>query len=174
MSTFQPVIPIFSTDHSVGDSILTVNKESTTKYPISVLAIAKTHKLKKIVVVDSNFSSFWQLYRNAKDLEVDFIYGQKIRICADINQKDENSIKTESNVIVIAKNSEGYSDLIQLYSQGRHGFYYVPRIDWNILNKFYTENLIILIPFYSSFLAYNTLRLNYCANPSFSSFTPVF
>ncbi len=50
--------------------------------------------------------------------------------------------KNYSHLILLAKNKEGYKNLSKLSTLGHtEGFYYKPRIDWELLEK-YNEGLI--------------------------------
>ena len=178
------IIPIFSSEHSISSSILTVDtfKEEKGKSivpddaPVSIFAIAKQHKLELPLIVDSDISGFWKIYKNAKELEQKYVYGLKLTVCADLNDKSPESEKTESNVIILFKNSRAYYDMVPLYSlastvgmvkTGR-------RLDWKTLHQYWTENFQLCIPFYSSFLARNLLRYNHTALPDFGKLSPTF
>lgn len=182
-------IPLFSTDHSICDSILTLSKaiykmevttndkdeeieketdEVTIKPPASVFAIAKIHDIKPLYLVESSLSGFWGAYQTAKNLKIPMVFGYKVAVCGDMAVKTPDSVFSESNVIVFLKNAKGYQDLIKISSKASlEGFYYRPRIDWKVLNELWTPNLALGVPFYSSFIAKNLLRFKYCAFPNF-------
>ncbi len=70
------------------------------------------------------------------------------------------------------KNSDAYKDLIRIYSKAAtDGLYYLPRLDWKTLQSMWTENLILSIPSYSSFLHNNLLKGNECV-PDFGKIKP--
>ena len=160
------IIPLFSTSASLkSGGIFTVNKagdrerpDSPKKGPISVCNIAKDDGFKQVYLVETNFVNFMLGYKNLKDAKADLVFGLKLVVCEDMNDKNDTSFKTESKVIIFLKNSDGYQALIKIYSKAaQDGFYYVPRIDWKTLKAMWSENLILSLPFYSSFLAKNTL-----------------
>ena len=66
------------------------------------------------------------------------------------------------------KNTNAYSDLIKITScASKEGFYYKPNIDFEHLKNLWTKNLILMIPFYDSFLFKNTLE-GYNCIPKYS------
>lgn len=183
MSTDFITIPLFTTHHSIGESVLTVesdifNKDKTvdmTAAPLSVFAIAKHHKQESLVVVDSDISAYWKLYKGAKELDLNLIYGLKITVCADMADKEPSSEKTESSVIIFFRNSQAYYDFVPIYSDAsiignRKG----RRLDWKTLNERWTANFALCLPFYSSFIARNLLVLDQKSYPDFGAIKPTF
>lgn len=93
--------------------------------------------------------------------QAQFIFGLKICVCADMNDKSDESLKTESNVIIFIKNTQGYSDLIRISNRAwTDGFYYQGRADWTLLKKYWTPNLSLALPFFSSFIAKNQMTFS--------------
>ncbi len=169
------IIPLFTTDYSVGKSILTLEEASEIKEdePISITSIAKKYKINPAFVVESSMTGFVKAYKHFKELDIQFIFGLMLVMVDDIKQKNEESFETENKVIVLLNNQDGYSDLIKIFSvAATEGKYYVPRLDWKNLKKFWTKNLSLAIPMYDSFLANNMLRVASCI-PDFPE-EPVF
>lgn len=166
------IIPLFSTSASLKQGgIFTVEKAGTaekakhSKGPISLCDLVKQEGLKQIHLVESNFVNFMQAFKNLKSADCNLAFGLKLVICDDMQDKTEQSFVNESKVVIFMKNDVGYKPLIHIYSKAAtDGFYYVPRIDWKTLNQMWSENLILALPYYSSFLARNTL--------SFASIVP--
>lgn len=170
----KDIVPIFSSHYSLGRSTLTLEKpeEIVDNKPISIISVAKKYELNEICLVEDNFSGFIESYKNTKDNNIQLKFGLKLVICNDINDKSEESFKSESKVIIWMKNSAGYSDLIRIYSKAAcDGFYYIPRLDWKNLQSMFTENLILSIPSYSSFLHNNLLKGSECV-PDFGKIKP--
>lgn len=182
------LIPVFTTHHSISESILTAdtdifvkeNEKKTSKVnleasPISVLALAKHYGQKTLFVVDSDISAYWKLYKACKELGIQLIFGLKMTVCDDIADKEPTAEKTESNVIICFRNSQAYYDFVPLYSfastvgkrQGR-------RVDWKNLNERWTDNFLLVLPFYSSFIARNLLVLDQKSYPDFRKMKPTF
>ncbi len=58
--------------------------------------------------------------------------------------KDSEKDKHMGHLVLLAENDTGYKNLMKIVSEGyRHGFYYKPRIDKNVLRQ-YSEGLIAL------------------------------
>lgn len=92
---------------------------------------------------------------------IQLIYGLKLCVCADMLDKSDESVKTESNVIVFVKNTQGYSDLLRIQSRTwTDGFHRHGRSDWRQLKDLWTDNLTLSLPFFSSFAARNLLSMS--------------
>lgn len=95
------------------------------------------------------------------------LYGIKIVCCADHLDKTEASLLTESSVVIFVRNTQGYSDLIRIWNRAwTENFYHQGRTSWSQLKEYWTPNLMLALPFFSSFVAKNTM--------SFSSIVPDF
>src|SRR5690606_14011914 len=153
-------IPFFTTDASLGKSILTsddpevfdkkqnktIFKEINDSSPISIWSIANIYEINPVYVVEDSFVSFVSHYKYAKKLKKQLIFGCKFKIVTDSNDTTEESLKTESNVVVWMKNNKGYEDLIKLYSaiHSDQNKYYWDRFnmigynrgDWKMLQKY--------------------------------------
>lgn len=139
--------------------------------PISVFDLSTEANLKEIVVVDDRIDGFVQAYKTSTKLGVKLCYGLRLCVCADISDKSVDSRRTESKVIVFLKNTEAYSDALRIWSRawGSDGHiryklggedYAYGRADWRMLNTFWTDNLVLALPYTSSFLAVNTTTFN--------------
>jgi DNA polymerase-3 subunit alpha len=77
-----------------------------------------------------------------KDLSIKGIVGCELSICRDHSNKD-----TKDNgkaMVFLAKNKEGYHNLSKMSSLAfTDGFYYVPRIDKEIVSN-YKKDLIVI------------------------------
>lgn len=172
------VLALFSTHYSLdGGSLLTLEEPGKAKpgNPVSVFDLAAQAKLTEVVVVDDRIDGAIQAYRVATKLGLQLIYGVKLTICADMADKTIESRRTESSVIVFIKDTEGYASLLRLWNRawGREGnlrlkirgdWVSYGRLDWKALCDGWTSHLVGALPFFSSFLAKNTL--------TFSQITP--
>tara|TARA_Y100000593_G_C4227876_1_gene295405 strand:- start:163 stop:921 length:759 start_codon:yes stop_codon:yes gene_type:complete len=159
------VLPLFKSHYSLGRSILTLaDEESAPDESDSIFDICKENEIKELVLVDHNMSGFLQAYQNSKDLNIKLIFGVRLTICNDMEQKDADSLKTNNKIVIFLKNEEGYKKLIKIFSlASRDGFYYEPRIDYKNLKKLWdNKELSLAIPFYDSYLFKNTLYSNVC------------
>ncbi len=161
------IVPLFSTAASLKNGgIFTAEKAEAAEKagrhhgPVSLCDLAIEEGLKQIHVVDDRFANFFALQKNLKDIGCQLCFGLRVAVCDDMADKSEASLKTQSNV-VIWMNGDGsndYETLIGLYTvAAQEGFYYVPRLDWKMLCGAWEDDLILSLPFYSSFLARNTL-----------------
>lgn len=154
-------IPIFH-DHSDFSSTLTFLKEKECKStgPSSIVSICKENGIQNCYYVSKNFYSFFEAYKNLKEKEINLIFGLEILMCDDASQNTPESRKNEHKIIVFMKNSQGYHDLVRIYNDWRtkkENFYFYPRYDFNQLNPLWTENIILAVPFFDSFLCKNLL-----------------
>jgi DNA polymerase-3 subunit alpha len=75
------------------------------------------------------------------------------------HDKEPRIDNRRTRLILLAKNTEGYKNLIKLVTDAHlEGFYYKPRIDKELIEK-YSKNLICISPFFSSEIS-NSLKLN--------------
>lgn len=169
--------PIFQSNYSYGKGILTLDKaeEISDAAPVSIFSIAKKHDLTSLSLVDYNFGGFVTFYKGCVAAGIKPRFGIKFFVCQDLADKSDDSLKTESKVVVWMLNSDGYSDLCKLYSESwrPENFYYQNRLDWPTLKRLWTENLGLSIDFYDGFLAQNLLR-NGCCIPDLSFTNPEF
>lgn len=168
------MIPLFKSHYSLGRSILTLeDKNEQDDYPDSIIQIAKENKLKEIYLVEDNMSSFLEAYTNTKNNNIKLNYGLRLSITESMNDKSDESRQKTSKIIIFFRNKKGHEILTKLFSTAaKSGFYYEPRLDYETLNKNWTDDLIIAIPFYDSFIFNNTLR-NFICVPQFNFTKPI-
>lgn len=170
MTEARNIIPLFSTASSRKEGgIFTVEKageklkQKKTRGPVSLCDLAKEENLKRLHLVSSNWIDFMSAHKNLKEIGCDLHFGLKLVICDDMNDKSEASFKTESKVIIwlAGDGDTDYERLINIFTRAANeGFYYVPRLDWKTLCEMWRDNLLLSLPFYSSFLAKNTLTFS--------------
>ena len=113
-----------------------------------------------------------------------FLFGIKFIITKDPANKEDKSKLSDSNIIVWMRNSNGYYDLIKLYTaiHGNPDNYFWNKFEfkafyrgtWKILQDHMTDNLLLTIPFYDSFLHQNLLTYGAMAVPEFGKLNPTF
>ncbi len=161
------ILPLF---HSAGSlkqgGIFTVEKAGALakagkkRGPVSLCDLAKQEKLTQLHLVEDRLVNFMTAHKNLKEVGCQLVFGWKVVVCEDMAVKDEASFKTESKVVVwMAGDGTGdYQALLNLVTRAsQDGFYYVPRLDWKTLKAMWHPDLLLSLPFYSSFLARNTL-----------------
>lgn len=168
------VAPLFKSHFSLGKSILTLEKPSDdSEYPISLFQLAKKNKLDKVILVEDGISGLLQASKVAEEIKVTLIYGLRIDVCDDMSIKDEPSLTKRAKYIIFAKNPKGYQALLKVWSKAAsEGHYYEPNIDFKTLKSIWTNDLVLAIPFYDSFLYLNT----FCSHvhvPALEGFGPI-
>ena len=154
------MIPLFKSHYSLGRSILTLeDKDEKDDYPDSIIQICKENKMKELYLVEDN---------------IKLNYGLRISVTESMADKSEESKTKSSKIILFFKNKKGYEQLTKLYSiAAKEGFYYEPRLDYETISKNWTDDLILCIPFYDSFIFNNTLKNSLCI-PQFDFTKPIF
>ena len=169
------MIPLFKSHYSLGRSILTLeDKDEKDDYPDSIIQICKENKMKELYLVEDNMSSFLEAYSNCRKNNIKLNYGLRISVTESMSDKSEESKTKSSKIILFFKNKKGYQQLTKLYSiAAKEGFYYEPRLDYEAISKNWTDDLILCIPFYDSFIFNNTLKNSLCV-PQFDFTKPIF
>lgn len=164
----KDIVPIFY-DHSSHKSILTFDDE-VEGGPDNILKICKDNEIKKCYFVSNNFHTFVNAWKAAKKKEIQLIFGLELWICNDCKIHEDQSVKSNNKIIIFMKNSEGYNDLIKLYTAcytNEENKYYKYRFDYEQLKKYWTNNLLLAIPFYDSFICQNLLQYEANIVPDF-------
>ena len=160
------VLPVFKSQYSLGRSILTLEKpdDMLDGGPDSIIDIAEKNGLEQVTLVDDSMTGFLQAYKNLKEKSIKLLFGLRVTICPDLNEKSEDSINGSCKYIILSKNTEGYKKLIKISSHAaKKGFYYEPRTDFKFLESNWdNKDLTLAVPFYDSFLYYNTLTTRIC------------
>jgi DNA polymerase III alpha subunit len=171
------IIPIFYSDSSQKSTLVFwPEKETKPDGPQSIIALAKTAGLKQIYFVSTRFYDFITAWKLAEENGLQLIFGLELWVCSNSEEKGEVSTADESKVIIWMRNSDGYKDLIKLYSAvytNINNKYYHFRADWRTLRKYWTDNLLLSIAFFDGFYARNTLNYGSAIVPDFPM-KPVF
>ncbi len=110
---------------------------------------AAEHKMPAVALTDfSNLMGAFTFLNELKnhneynDFKIKGIIGCEFNVCE--NHLDRSKKDNGFQIVFLAKNKKGYENISKMSSIAHtQGFYYVPRIDKNIVEK-YTENLIVL------------------------------
>ncbi len=86
-----------------------------------------------------------EFYKKAKKRGIKPIIGSEVYLAFErMNQKRPNIDDKRYHLVLLAKNEQGYKNLVKLLTRAHlEGFYYKPRIDEELLEK-YSEGLIAL------------------------------
>lgn len=112
------------TDYSLLDSICKVD---------DLVEAAVNHKMPALAITDyGNMFGAAEFYSKAAKSNIKPIIGMEAYLAPNRLEKS----KLIYHVVLIAKNQEGYNNLMLLASQGYlHGFYYKPRIDKALIRQ---------------------------------------
>lgn len=126
----------------------------------SIAGKAAEYKMPAVALTDhGNMFGAVDFYKACKDAKVKAILGCEFYVAPDsrFDKKKEVGNRTSFHLTVLAKNGQGYRNLCRLSSMGfLEGFYYYPRIDYEILEK-NKEGLICLSGCLSSRLSQEIL-----------------
>ena len=170
------IIPIWKTHGSLSKSIISYEEEDkiSESGPVSLISIAYKYNLPQVVVIEDTFLSFPSLYKGLPET-CKLIYGINFICCKNALDKSETSLKTEHKISILIKNSQGYKDLLHIHNfvhTNPDYSYYQTRIDFEIIKKFWTDNLLLLIPPYDNFIHKNLLFDSICV-PDFGPIKPI-
>ncbi len=155
------MIPIFTSHYSIGKSILTLaapggEKENTSD---SIFDIAKENNLDKIVLVENSLTGFPQALSTSIENEIDLVFGLSF-LCDSQKHK----------LVIFANNSQGCKKLNIIFSQKDPE---TNSISLEVIKKYWSNDLTMVIPFYDSFLHKNLMEFENCT-PNLKHFNPTF
>ncbi|HOY61326.1 MAG TPA: DNA polymerase III subunit alpha [Candidatus Woesebacteria bacterium] len=102
-----------------------------------------------------------EFYKACLKAEIKPIIGSELYFCLESRFEKTSQNRKNYHLILLAKNNQGYKNLMKLVSIGYlEGFYYKPRIDWETLEK-YHQGLICLSACTEGQVAQNILNDNY-------------
>ena len=125
------------TEYSLLDGFTVIDKVMDRVKELGMNAIAITDHGTMFGVVD--------FYKAAKKKGIKPIIGCEVYTAPrKMVDKDPQKDKYQGHLVLLAKNQEGYQNIIKLVSNGfLEGFYYKPRIDYDELSK-YSKGIIAL------------------------------
>ncbi len=176
----ENIIPLWKSHYSIGRSILTLGKHDDKNHksnePDSIIALAHKHKINPVVLIEDSMAGFLEAYKNCQAAGLKLIFGWRVIVTANAKDKTEASLEQSHKCIILAKNLDGYTRLVNLFTLAHdpERFYYTPRLDYQLLTgNWDNSSLKLCIPFYDSFLFENMLTFNTCI-PNFNFTKPVF
>lgn len=154
------MIPLFKSTYSIGKSILTLDdpKEAKEGGADSIISIAKENKLSEIFLVEDSMIGFLDAHQKCKSHDIQLIFGLRMSCCNSITEEDKKS--SEHKIVIFAKNDNGVKNLTRIFSlanQKSGGF-----VDSVFLQSNWSDDLILCIPFYDSFIYNNNFRGKQC------------
>jgi len=124
--------------------------------------VNKVKELKQPAVAITDHGNVFatvKAFKKCKKENIKFIYGCEMYICDDMTIKDKSN--KYYHLVILAKNEQGRLNLNKLLSKSHlEGFYYKPRIDFELLKQ-YKEGLIILSACMAGEIQRNLYNNNY-------------
>lgn len=150
------------THYSLQDAACTVD---------DLINAAVTFKQPALALTDHGVMyGAWEFYHKAVNAGIKPIIGMEAYITiegsrfdkkAPVQTMDGRKKKNYHHLILLAKNREGYQNLAKLSTLGfKEGFYYKPRIDWELLQK-YHKGLICTSACLGGIISYWIIQGNY-------------
>ena len=117
-----------------------------------LVAEAKKHGMKALALTDAgNLYGAIEFYKTCRKKEIKPILGVDFYVAARGRKDMQAGVDNRrTRLVLLAKNYEGYKTLINLVTDSSfEGFYYKPRIDRELIEK-YKEGLVCIAPSFSS------------------------
>ena len=120
---------------SIGDSLIT---------PKDLIEKTKQNKQQAIAITDhGSLSAVWDTYKISRKTDIKLIVGCE---CYFVDNADDNDNTILNHLVLLAKNAEGYKNLLTLNKLGFDKYTIafkkaIPRVDWDML-KSHSQGLI--------------------------------
>lgn len=140
--------------YSILDGTASINRLVDKAHDYQIPALALTDH--------GNLFGAIEFYKACKKKEIKPIIGCEVYVAptSRLDKMKQSGSRVAYQLTLIAKNLEGYHNLVKLSSIGyTEGFYYFPRIDMEVLRE-HSEGLICLSGGLSSLLAHKALQEN--------------
>ncbi len=127
--------------------------------------VAKAHeyKIPALALTDhGNLFGAVEFYKNCREKGIKPLIGCEVYVApkSRLDKSKEQGSKVAYQLTLLAKDQEGYHNLVKLSSMGYvEGFYYFPRIDKEVLAK-HSKGLLCISGGLSSLLAHHALQGN--------------
>lgn len=166
------ILPCFTSWYTMGNSLLSLEEPGKAKLgaALSVFDLSQEAKLQAVTLVEDRIDGLVQAYKVSSKLGVKLCYGIRFVVCSNLADKEPASRSTESRVTVFIRSTLGHAPLLRLWSRAwttghfqhrhRQNVTSYGRLDWAALNELWDEHLMLGLPYFSSFVARNTLTMN--------------
>ncbi len=105
----------------------------------NLVALVKEMGMNSIAITDhGNMYGAIEFYKACKKADIKPIIGSELYMSPNGRLDKSTSNRRNQHLILLAKNNQGYKNLMKLISIANiEGYYYKPRIDWEILTKYH-------------------------------------
>ena len=105
----------------------------------NLVALVKDMGMNSIAITDhGNMYGAIEFYKACKKADIKPIIGCETYMSPNGRLDKSTSNRRNQHLILLAKNNQGYKNLMKLISIANiEGYYYKPRIDWETLNKYH-------------------------------------
>ncbi len=113
-----------------------------------MVAKAKSYGMTHLAITDhGNMFGALKFYQECRNQEITPIVGCEVYVTDGSRfdrKRNANGERESFHLILLAKNNEGYKNIMRISSLGyTEGFYYRPRVDWETLEK-YSDHIVCL------------------------------
>ena len=124
------------TEYSLLDGLIKIKK---------LAQLLKDTGMNACAITDhGNMHGTVEFFKTLTKAEIKPLIGCEFYLSPTTRTEKTSATRKSNHLILIAKNFDGYQNLMKIVSIGHiEGFYYKPRIDWEIIEK-YHHNLICL------------------------------
>lgn len=105
---------------------------------------------------------FLDAHQKCKEHDIQLIFGLRISCCNSVSEEDKKS--SEHKIVLFAKNDSGVKNLIRIFSLANKNGGFVDSV---FLQNNWSNDLMLCIPFYDSFIYNNNFRGKQCL-PNFN------
>lgn len=110
--------------------------------PGEIFQLANQYNMPAIALTDhGNMFGAIEFYVTARAVGIKPIIGCEVYLCAGSRFQKQTNPEEENyyHLTLLARDNTGYQNLVALVSRGyTEGFYYKPRIDWELLEKYHS------------------------------------
>ena len=162
------MIPLFKSTYSISRSILTLASpdKDTCDGSDSIFSILQESGRKELFLVEDSMIGFFDAFKRCKEYGIHLVFGYRFVCCNELENK-----ASDHKLIAFAKNDQGCKDLNKFYT------FINTKCGGRISNKdmldIWTDDLVLCVPFYDSFIFNNQLLLGNCI-PDFGQIKPTF
>lgn len=152
------MIPFFTSDNSIGRSILKLKPTKQDGGPSDILTMVKEAALSEVFLVEDTMIGFLDAHKLFSGENISLRFGVRFKMCNDVT--DEDHSKDEYKLIVFATSDDGCKELYRLFSKAHteHNGY----LDCGVIKEFNLDNFLFVHPFYDSYLYQNTFYFKNC------------